>query len=73
MCTTKVKKIRNGSCHEWPIILFIIWSRFVKSKPFSSQSTGTNTNLFVIISDLVLFVNVFLNYVLMRISEFKPV
>ena len=46
MCTTKLNTVHNGSCYEYPIILFIIRSRFVNSKPFSSQSTGSNTNLF---------------------------
>ena len=34
--------------YDQPIILFIIWSHFVNNKPCLSQSTGSNTNIFLI-------------------------
>ena len=35
--------------YEKPIISFIVWSRFVNSRPLLSQSTGSSSNLFVYI------------------------
>ena len=44
----------------------------MNSKPLSSQSTGSNTNLDAKISDLVQLVKVyFFNYFLIRITELK--
>ena len=46
---------------------------YIHSNPFTSQSVGSNTNVFDNISDLIQRLKVFLNCVFMRFSELKRI
>ena len=53
MCATNLNTDHNSPCRRITNIFFFRWSCLINNKPFLSESKGSNTNLYVNISNVV--------------------